>query len=822
MEGIVQDFRFALRQLRRNPGFTGVAILTLALGIGANTSIFSVANAVFQQGLPAHQPGQILGLSFGQRGNQGQRNFSYPDYEDIRQQATLFSNLFAYRIGLDGLKTGDYAEQVITSFVTGNYFTTLGLHPALGRLILTGEGSVPGSDPVLVLGYSYWQERFGGSLDIVGKQVEVDGRALTVVGVAPKGFRGLYGAAIDVQAFMPINMFSIEQRNRGWASDRTSRSLYVMGRLKPGTGPDRAQAALSVIASRLAQQYPKDWRAASIETYPAEAANSLFNPSRHTFEIARLVFALFLAMAGLVLLLACFNVANVLLVRATVRKHEMAIRAALGASRGRLIRQTLSESIELAILGGAAGLALGALASTSLSSVHLRVGIPVRLDFPFDWHVFAFSLSCALVAGILVGIVPAVRAVRADPSEALHEGARGIASGHHYLRNMLVVSQLAGSVVLLVVAGLFAHSFQKATGIELGFDPYHVLNISIDPGQIGYDDERGRAFYRDLLSQVRALPRVQAASLAFTFPGSEYSESERVYVEGHLPLPGQSGPTVCDNSVSPGYFEAMGIPLVEGRDFRATDTQSAPRVAVINQTMAKQFWPSEDPVGRRFKLSSDSDTWIQIAGVARDSRVQDLTADVPAFFYLPLDQDYSQLVTLQVRTTSRPEGMIQRIEHQIHMLEPGLPIFGVQTMEQALNGPGGFFHYWLGSVLASVLGLLGLVLAVVGVYGVISYSASKRTHEMGIRMALGAERDDVLKMILGQGLKLALAGLIIGIVCALAVTRFLSSLLYGIKPTDPLTFVFVSVILAAVALLASYIPARRATKVDPMVALRCQ
>jgi predicted permease len=745
MEGIIQDFRFGLRQLRRNLGFSGVAILTLALGIGANTSIFSVVSTVFQQGLPAHEPDQILGLSFRQGSNLGQRNFSYPDFQDIRQQATSFYDLFAYRIGLDGLKTGDHAEQVVTSFVTGNYFTTLGLNPALGRLILPSEGAVSGSDPLLVLGYSYWRERFGGSPDIIGKQVEMDGHPLTVVGVAPKGFRGLYGAAIDVQGFMPINMFSIEQRNRGWADDRTSRSLYVMGRLRPGTSPDQAPAALSVVASRLAQQYPKDWRAASIETYPAEAANTLFNPSRHTYEIARLASALFLAMAGLVLLLACFNVANVLLVRATVRKHEMAIRAALGASRGRLIRQILSESIELAILGGAAGLALGVFASAALSSIHLRIGIPVHLDFSFDWRVFAFGLSCALAAGIVVGIVPAARALRAHLGEALHEGARGIASGHHYLRDMLVVSQLAGSVVLLVVAGLFARCFQKAAGIQLGFDPYHVLNLSMDPGQVGYDDERGREFYKDLLSRVRALPRVQAASLAFTFPGSEYSESERVYVEGHLPPPGQSGPTVYDNSVSPGYFDAMRIPLIEGRGFRATDTQSAPRVAVINQTMAREFWPREDPLGKRFKLSSNSDTWIQIAGVARDSRVQDLTADVSAYFYLPLDQDYSQLVTLQVRTIDPPEDMIQEIEHQIHMLEPGLPVFGVQTMEQALNGPGGFLHYWLGSVLAGVLGLLGLVLTVVGVYGVISYSASERTHEMGIRMALGAEKAPYLR-----------------------------------------------------------------------------
>ena len=820
IQDLVQDFRYGLRVLRKSPVFTAVAVLTLALGIGANTAIFSVENSLFQRGLPAPDPGRLLAVSFRQSPNLWQHNFSYPDFEDIGQQATCFSQLFAYRIGLDGLEAGERAEQVITSFVTGNYFSSLGLEPALGRLILPTEGTVPGSDPVLVLGYSYWQERFGGDRDIVGKQVEVDGHPLTVVGVAPKGFRGLYGGAIDVQAYLPINMFSVEQRNGGWATDRASRSLYVMGRLKPGASPDQAQASLDVIAARLLKQYPKDWQGSTIETLPSEAANALYDPSRHSYRVARLAAGLFLAMAALVLLIACFNVANLLLARATAREHEMAVRAALGASRSRLRRQVFAETVLLAILGGSAGIAAGSVTAAMLSSIRLHVAIPVRLDFSFDWQVFLFALACAALAGIVVGPLPAARASRADAIDSLRSGPRNIAPGRQYFRNLLVVGQLAISLILLVVAGLFVRSFQKATELDLGFDPRHVLNISIEPGQLGYDHNRGRALYKDLLARVRTLSGVQAASLAFTFPGSEYAENERVYVEGHLAPPGQAGPFISDNSVSPGYFKTMGIPIVEGRGFQETDTQSAPRVAIVNQTMAREFWPDEDPIGRRFKLAVDSDAWIQIVGVARDSRVQDLTAKVSPYFYLPLDQDYCQLVTLQVRTLDTPEAMARGIEEQVQILAPGLPVFGVQTMEQALNSPNGFFHYWLGSVLASVLGFSGLLLAVVGVYGVVSYSANQRTHEIGVRIAIGAPKGEVLRLVVGQGLKLALIGAAMGILGALGLTRFLSNLLYGVTPIDPLTFVVVTMILVGTAGFASYLPARRATRVDPMAALR--
>ena len=819
LESISQDLRYGLRMLGSNPGVTALVVVTLALGIGATTALYSVVDSVFQRGFSVHSPDQLLGLAFHQENKPSEFNFSYPDFQDIRKQGLCFSEMFAYRIGLDGLDQGNHPEQIIDSFVTGNYFTALGLKPALGRLILPSEGNEPGSDPVMVLGYAYWRGRFGGDPGIVGKQVRVDGHLFTVVGVAPKGFRGLL-SVVDVQAYLPINMFFIEDRDRGWANDRTSRSFYIIGRLRPGVSAEQAQAALNVIASRLARQYPEDWRGAVIETYPAEAANSLYNPSRRTYKMEKVAVGLFLALAGLVLLLACFNVANILLVRATTREHEIAVRAALGASQSRLIRQILVENLLLAVLGGLVGLALGRGASRMLSAIHLGVGLPIQLDFAFDWRVFGVALACAVLSGIVVGAAPAIYASRTAPADSLREGGRSIAAGHHYARHALVVGQLAGTMVLLVVAGLFVRSLEKAGRVNLGFDPYHVLNLSMDPHEVGYDRARAREFCKDLLTRIRPLAGVQSASLAFTYPTSEYSESERVYVEGHFPAPGQASPTVFDNSVSPGYFETAGIPIVEGRGFQDTDTHSAPGVSVINQTMAREFWPGEDPVGKRFKLSRDSEWWIQIVGVARDSKVQELTAETPPYFYLPLDQDFSQLLTLQVRTAGPPERMIPAIEQEIRNLAPGLPVFGVQTMEQALNSPNGFFHYWLGSALASALGLLGLLLTLVGVYGVVSYSTSRRTHEIGVRMALGARPADIGKMVLGEGLGLVAAGVLFGSVGALAVARVMAKFVFGVSAYDPLTFASVGILIAAVALLACYIPARRATKVDPMVALR--
>jgi predicted permease len=820
LESFFADLRFGARMLRKSPTLAAIAVLTLGLGIGATTTMFSVANEVFGRGLPASSPGRLVGLSFHQRNNVAESGFSYPDFEDIRKQARSFRAMFAYRIELDGLGEGNRAEQIITSFVTGSYFTALGLKPAAGRLILPSEGHVPGSDPVLVLGYTYWRQRFGSDPTVIGKQVEVDGRPFTIVGVAPKDFRGLF-SLVDIQAFLPMNMFSIEERDRGWANDRTSRSLYVLGRLRTDVSPREAQASLDVIARRLARQYPKDWREAAIETYPGEAANSLVQPTRHTYRLEQSAVGLFLALAGLVFFLACFNVANILIVRARGREREMAVRSALGASSSRLVRQLITESLLLALLGGFAGVALAGAASRALGSINMRAGIPIKLDFSFDWRVLGFALSCALLAAILVGVFPAWRATHPDTGNWLKGGMRGATIGRHHLRDALVVAQLAGSMVLLMTAGLFIRSLEKVTQVELGFDPHNLLNISLDAHEIGYDEDRGRELYKDLLARVGGLPGVRSASLAFTVPTSEYSESERIYVEGHLPPPGQPGLRVFDNSVSYGYFETMGIPILEGRGFQQSDDRSAPRVAVINETMAQEFWPGEDAVGKRFKLSAESDRWIQIVGIAKDSKALDLTTRTLPYFYLAREQDYTELATLQVRTIGPPQDMARPLEEEIHGLAPGLPLFSIQPMNEALNDPKGFFHYELGSALATVLGILGLALAMFGLYGILSYSVSERTQEIGIRVALGARPGEIAKIVFGHGAGVVGAGLLIGLLVTLAAAKAMSGLVFGVSAYDIQTFAAVASLLATVAALACYVPARKAMRVDPVVAIKC-
>jgi predicted permease len=822
MGTLLADLRYGLRMLARNPGFTAVAVLTLGLGIGANTAIFSAVNALFVRTIGVQNPGALVSLGFSHKKDVGFSLVSYPDFQDMQRQAGQSADLFAYRWGIDGLSEGDRADQISANYVTGNYFTALGVKPALGRLILPSEGGVPGADPVMVLGYSYWKTRFGGDPSIIGREVRVDGHPVTIVGVAQKGFRGVLNEA-EVPAYLPLNMSSIEGFG-DLLTNRDARALFALGRLRRGASLQQAQASMNVIATRLSEQYPKTDLGANIWLLPQREAaiNPLAKPGEYQREWAAA--GLFLALAILVLFLACFNVANILLVRATTREHEMAVRAALGAPRHRLVRQLLTESLLLAFFGCAAGITVGSWGSSLLGSIHEVGGaLPVNLNFGLDGRVLAYAVGAAILAALVVGAVPAHRAARVDPGEALHEGGRTVAGGRRRLRSILVVAQVAGSMVLLIVAGLFTRSLQRAQQMDLGFNPAQVLNLTMDPHEAGYSEAQGREFYRDLLARVRALPGVQSASLALSVPASQFADYDAVYVEGHLPRPGEAPPTISVNHVSTAYFETMGIPIRSGRAFLDSDTATAPRVAVINQTMARELWPNEDALGRRFRMNGESGPLTQVVGIARDCNYINLLAKATPYIYVPLAQEYVSLETLQVRTKAAPESMIGDVEEQVHSLASGLPIFGVETMEQGLNsGFAGFYAFHLGAYLAAALGLLGLILAVVGVYGVISYSASQRTHEIGIRMALGARPGDIWQIAFRQGLAIVGVGALIGILAALALTRVMASFLYGVSAHDPLTYLGVTLLIVAVTLLACYVPARRATSVDPMVALRYQ
>jgi predicted permease len=543
--------------------------------------------------------------------------------------------------------------------------------------------------------------------------------------------------------------------------------------------------------------------------------------NRFSDNTVLVVSSLFLGLAALVLLLACVNVANILLVRATIREREMAIRAALGAARARLIRQLLTESILLALAGGVVGILLGKWGSSALSSIHLQTDLPVRFDFRFDWRVFAYAFLFAVLTGIVVGLVPAIRASRGNLSAILHAGGRGVVGGKNRLRSTLVVAQVGGSLMLLIIAGLFTRSLGKAQQTNLGFNPSHLLNMTMDPNEIGYDDVQYREFYKNLLDRVRAVPGVQSASIASSVPLGYINSGDTLTVEGYQPPPDQAAPLIQYNLISQDYFVTMEIPMLTGRTFKSTDDANTQYVGIINEAMAKQFWPNADPIGRQFKIGSDQKHWIQVVGVVKDARFQGLRGPVQSYFFLPFLQQYAgnSLETLQVRTLGTPDAMTPEIERVVGALAPDLPVFDVNTMSQALNTLNGLLFYQIGAVLAALLGILGLVLAVVGVYGVISYASNQKTHEIGVRMALGAQRMDILKMIFSQGLFIIAVGLTLGIAMALGAARLFGSFL-AVSPMDPVTYLGVSTILVNVALAACYIPARRAMRVDPMVALR--
>ena len=817
METLLQDIRYGARMLMKNPGFLIVAVITLALGIGANTAIFSMVDAFLLRPLPVKDPAQITVLAFQQKQGNFLTQFSLADYRDIRDQSTgVFSDVFAYQFGLDGLSVDGKADRVMTNYVTGNYFSSLGLKPALGRLILPSEGDVPGADPVMVLGYSYWQTRFGGDPGIIGRKVSVDGQPITIVGVAPKDFVGVY-PILSVQGYLPIGMATIAGNPSDFMTNRQIRNVPILARLRPGTSIQQAQAALAVISQRLAQEYPETHKNLSMRAFRELEARPNPDPNHTVFVVG----GLFLGLAVMVLLLACVNVANILLVRSTVREREMAIRAALGAARIRMIRQLLTESVLLALLGGVAGVLLGYWGSSALGSVNVQTDLPIHFDFGFDWRIFSFATAAALLTGIIVGIVPAVRASRGNLSAILHEGGRGVVGGKNRLRSALVVVQVAGSLMLLIIAGLFTRSLAQAQRTDLGFKPDHVLNLIMDPNEIGYNQSQTRDFYKNLLQRVRALPGVVSASTANATPMGYYNNFDSLAIEGYQPPPGQPAPASLYNTISTDYFPTMGVSLLRGRNFTEADDENGQYVAIVSEAMAKQFWPDKDPIGRQFQMTTDPKHSLVIVGVAKDIRFNGLTGPFSPMFYAPYlqHQNGNSLQALQLRTAGAPETMIPEVEHAIESLAPQLPVFDVQTMTQALNTLNGLLFYKIGAVLAALLGMLGLVLAIVGVYGVVSYAATQKTHEIGVRMALGAQPADILKMVFREGLLIVGVGLLVGIGGALAAGQVVGSFL-TVSPRDPVTYAMVTALLLIVALSACFIPARRAMRVDPMVALR--
>jgi predicted permease len=815
MSTLVQDLRFTGRMLRKSPGLTAAAALSLALGIGANTAVFTFVNALLFPTLPVREPHRLISVYTRTDKAAYYLPTSYPNYQDYRRLNTVFADVAAHlRLPLS-LGRGQDSERILGEIVTANYFSTLGVTPMLGRAFLPEEDTGSGTGAVAVASHALWKGRFHEDPALVGKQVTLDGHAFTVVGVAPEGFRGTaVGAA--VQMWVPMMMHPQVMSTYSAAVDQRRSLLFeVTGRLHPKFGLQEAQAAMRTLARQLEQEYPEANKGRTLSLVPLLQAR--LNPNARGVVVLSSGFLL--VVVGLVLLIACVNLANLMLAKTAARQREIGVRVALGASRGRLLRQFLTESLTLSLLGGVLGLIFAAWATRFLWGLRPPALATIVLDLEPNLRVLLFTLGVAVVTGLAFGLTPALRASRADVVAALKEKEGSLGSGprHFRMRNVLVVSQVCGSVVLAIVAALFVRSLREAHHIDPGFAVEDVLVMSLEPGLYGYDEVQGQALYRQVVERARGLAGVRSATLAAQVPMGGGSV-RTVLLEGREePASAESGKYVLVNTVGTRYFETVGIPLMQGRDFTDRDREGSPRVAIVNETMAQQYWPGQSALGSRFKFEGQEHHW-EVTGIARDSKYSSLGEKAQAFAYVPLEQSYVPGVSLHLRTSGDPAASAAALRIEIQRVDDNVPPTGVQTLREHLSA-----SLWLprmGAVLLGFFGLIGVVLTVVGLYGVMANAVARRTHEIGIRMALGGTSRHVLALVLKQGMVLVVVGVIVGLAAAAAVTRVLARLLYGVGATDPATFVGAAALLIAVGALATYIPAKYATRVDPMVAVR--
>jgi predicted permease len=812
MQTLLHDLRFGARQLLKRPGFTLLAIISMALGIGANTAIFSLVDTVAFRPLPVRNASELQEL-YGTLHNGADYTLqSYLNYKDYRDRNQVFTGLIAYRIAVASLSHNGNNERVWGTMASANYFDVLGVPPLLGRGFLPEEDQTPKSHPVVVLSYGCWQKRFGSDPTIVGRTVLVNNTPFTVVGVARKGFIGT-DVAYSPEFWTPLMMSPVIEPGNNSLESRTNDNFFVVGRLKPGITKAQAEASLRALTFELGKEYPKENAGRGIELIPP----GLFIP-----DIRNGVFA-FTAVLGavgfLVLLLACVNLANLLLARATERRKEIAIRLAVGASRRRLIRQLMTESVMLSLAGGIFGVLVAAAINRVVQRVDFPIDIALVFDLRIDWRVLSFTLGLSVLTGMLFSIIPALQSSKPQLVPALKDEASMAGFRRSRLRNTLVVAQVTLSLVLLISAGLIVRSLQEAQRMRPGFNPENAVAFSFDVGLQGYDETKGRALQKQALERIRALAGVEAAALVDNIPLSLNYNSTSIYIEGQPPTPAAQLPLAVPSSVTPGYFQTMGISL-RGRDFTDQEEKTEHRVAIVNETFAKKFFPGQDPVGKRFNFSGADKPFWEIIGVCGDGKYNSLGEEPKAALFRPQWRDYSTAVSLVARTKGDPKTVLAAMQREMRSLDPTLPLYGMKTLKDHMKIP--LFPAKIAAGALGSFGVLALVLAAVGIYGVMSYVVAGRTREIGLRMALGARTGNVRRLILRQGMSLALIGSAIGLGIAFATTRLLKSVLYGVEATDVTTFAGVTILLALVALLACWIPALRASRVDPMVALRAE
>ena len=804
-----QDLQYGLRMLRKDLGFTVIAVLTLALGIGANSTIFSWINSTLLDPIPGvKHAAQYVEVSTGSDVNPSP--ISYPDLEDLGDRNHSFSSMIASSLYSLGLGTAQKAERVWGVFVTANYFDALGVRPVLGRGFLPQEGAQPGAAAFAVISYRLWQTHFGGERSIIGTVVQLDKHPYTVIGVAPANFTGTQ-ASLREDLWIPVTMAGQFRHGADFLRSRDVGWLIPIAHLRPGVSREQAQADCNVVMQQIVRQFPDSHKGDnSINLYPMWRAPFGANYYIHT------ILFLLLAVSGLVLLLACANVANLLLVRSVGRRREMAIRLSIGATRWRLIRQLLAESVILALCGGAIAMLVTVWTAGTLQDFIPPSELPISMSVHADRSVLLATLVISLITGVVFSVLPAFRSSALEPVAVLKEESGSTTGGVRKARlsKVLVVAQVAMSLLLLVSAGLFMRSVQLARAFNPGFNPHNVLLYSYDLKGAGYDQQTGMEFDRQLLMKLNAIPGVESASLATTIPLGFELSSYTVQPEDYVPKPHESM-DVEYNDVAPGYFRAMQIPLIAGRGFTETDTDKSQLVAIVNQTFAKRYWPHANAIGKRLRATGKS---FIVVGIAQDSDYDDLGEKPKSFFYLPLTQDYDASVTIELRVFGDTMGFARPVQQAVHSLDADLPLFDLATLDSRIQLATTTER--MGGAFVGGYGLVALILAAVGIYGVLAYTTRQRTHEIGLRMALGAEPGNVFRLVLGQGARLALAGVAIGLALSFALTRALSSQLFNLSATDPLTYAGVALLLCSVALLACYVPARRAMRVDPMVALR--
>jgi predicted permease len=810
MNALRQDLRHALRMLVRNPGFTAVAVLTLALGIGANTAIFSIVNTVLLRPLPYPQPDHLVKIwgNFAGIGLPDNRNWiSAPEFKDLQSQNKCFSHIAAIAGASFNLEIGGTPERIEGYRVSPDLFPLLGAKAALGRSFLPEEAEV-GRDKVVLLSYGLWKRGFGGQPNVVGKRLIINDLTYEVVGVMPAGFQYPEDAEMWAPlAFAPSDFGPDHRGNHG---------LEVLARIKPNLSLAQARADMQVLTKAVEAQNP-DYPYARFQF--AFTLTPLLAEMVHDIQKALWILT---GAVGLVLLIACANVANLLLVRASAREREMAVRMALGAGRGRLIRQLLTESIALALLGGAAGLLLAHWSLRALVSLSATI-FPRVAAAGVDGTVLVFTMLISMGTGIVFGLAPAFHSSGDVNYEALKEGGRSatVGSVSQRLRHALIVGELALSLVLLNGAGLLIKSFLRLQEVDAGFRPDHVLTMRISLPETKYSKpEQVRAFFRDVGEHVSRLPGVEAAGAVSSLPLSGSGSSGTTTIDTHAVPPDAASPEGDWHVVTPGFFRAMGIPLISGRYIDERDTDSAPLVAVVDETLAKKYWPNESALGQRLRLGGRRSTrpWMTVVGVVRHVRYRTLEAQSRTEVYWPEAQNPTQSLSLAIRTTGDPRALEAAVQKEVRAIDPEQPVYHVRTMEELLHNS--LARRRLSMLLLSIFAGAALLLAAVGIYGVMAYWVNQRSHEMGIRMALGAGRMDVLRLVLRQSAVLAGVGIALGVAGSLVMMRLIASLLFNVKAADPGTFFIVAISLAAVATLASFVPARRATSVDPMVALR--